>query len=634
MLRIKLLVLLIFTTASFALDDIDYRLNSILNNKNTSLDSFKTAIQLIKVKQEKLEKNTFEYLFQAKAFIDEGKFIESNGDFFLLICKYWKENNEFHLSEEYINKAITFFEENHNPFDVVIAYLSLAELKRAESKLQEALTIIGKSESLIKNDNQYLLAKAENRRAAVLFQLKYKVSKDSINLVIDQTINSSNKSLRIAKSINNYDLIINNYNILGSIVKARDNFNLALRYYDSAFVIMDKFPDSSFTLYQYPTVNWNLARTYSELGNIKKTIELGLHGLEYSKKTGIFFQDFALYELLANHYEKIGDLKTALEYQRKLYLEYYNFVIQNKSKVALDIQTKYETVEKEKEIERNQIRIRYQLLVSLVIILGILTALIILYRKNKAKKEQNRIIREKNEELAKLNETKDKFFSIIAHDLKNPLSSMINSADMLANSYDEFNDIEKIEISMDLHESSERLMKLLENLLTWSSSQRGLINVHLDEVGLNTLFSNNISLCNNLANKKSIALLDDLKEDISFRSDLNIISTILRNLTTNAIKFTPFGGIIRFHGFITDSKTNPEVIISVKDNGIGINQDKIDSLFQVGKNKSTDGTNMEKGTGLGLILCKEFIDKLGGKIWVESQPGKGSTFLFSIPYKK
>lgn len=242
-------------------------------------------------------------------------------------------------------------------------------------------------------------------------------------------------------------------------------------------------------------------------------------------------------------------------------------------------------------------------------------------------KKSKDIIHEQNQHLSELNATKDKFFSIIAHDLKNPISNFRDLTKVLVDNYTNLPDSDKMEYLAMMNKSSERLFSLLENLLEWSRSQRGLINFNPIQIDLNYIIDNNISLLSTIADKKKIELVKDLTESIDITADVNMLNTVLRNIISNAIKFTNFNGKI-----VVGAKNHDNYIeIFIEDSGVGISPENINTLFNIDSNISTLGTSNEKGTGIGLILCKEFIEKHNGKIWVESEVNKGTKFTFVIP---
>jgi signal transduction histidine kinase len=247
----------------------------------------------------------------------------------------------------------------------------------------------------------------------------------------------------------------------------------------------------------------------------------------------------------------------------------------------------------------------------------------------KERKRAEQSLKENEKQLRELNSTKDKFFSIIAHDLKSPFNSLLGFTDLFLENYDSFDDEERKLIIESLNNSSKKTYLLLENLLTWSCSQTGSIEFSPEEIQIKTLIHEVISLSQPAAENKSIGLFDKTDADIFVYADKNMLQTVFRNLITNAIKFTRKEGIV----IISANKPNKQgfVEISVSDTGIGIPDTIIDDLFLIDKNISTPGTEKEQGTGLGLILCKEFVEKQGGEISVESEIGKGSKIIFTLP---
>jgi two-component system, sensor histidine kinase and response regulator len=228
--------------------------------------------------------------------------------------------------------------------------------------------------------------------------------------------------------------------------------------------------------------------------------------------------------------------------------------------------------------------------------------------------------------LSELNATKDKFFSIIAHDLKSPFNSILGFSELLAEKVQngDYNGIEKY--AAVIQHSSGRAMELLTNLLEWARSQTGRMEFHPEFFELNILVKEVLALLENVAQQKSITVINNLPGILPVFADKKMVGTVLRNLVSNGIKFTHRGGEIR----ISSQEEDGKMIVSVSDNGVGISQEVLEKLFRIEANQTTAGTQNEKGTGLGLLLCKEFVEIHGGKIWVESEVGKGSTFRFFL----
>lgn len=231
------------------------------------------------------------------------------------------------------------------------------------------------------------------------------------------------------------------------------------------------------------------------------------------------------------------------------------------------------------------------------------------------------------EELRQLNNTKDKFFSIIAHDLRNPFITILGFTDLLLTDYKELDESEIIFYLEEMKKSAEISHNLLQNLLQWSRSQTGRIEFNPTKILLKNLVNVNLELLQPTAANKEIQIKSEVVDDIYVQADEDMLNTIIRNLITNAIKFTPKGGTIT----IAAKEVGKYAEISVEDTGVGMSEATMANLFRLDTTHSTLGTNQEAGTGLGLILCKEFVEKHDGKIWVESKLGVGSKFIFYLP---
>lgn len=232
----------------------------------------------------------------------------------------------------------------------------------------------------------------------------------------------------------------------------------------------------------------------------------------------------------------------------------------------------------------------------------------------------------KNAELQALNASKDRFFSIISHDLRNPLIGFLSFAHIL----EDVESLEKHEFqsyTKQFRDSAETLFALLENLLTWSRLNRGMIDYRPQLLDLNIIFIRTQELLTSNAEMKQITLKYSVQDSLSVYADYNMLNTVMRNLVSNAIKFTEPQGEIAMSAVHGEG----QVTVSIADTGVGVPPEKIEKLFQIDEKFQRDGTAGEKGTGLGLILCKEFIEKHGGGIWVESEVGKGTTFRFTLP---
>jgi PAS domain S-box-containing protein len=237
-------------------------------------------------------------------------------------------------------------------------------------------------------------------------------------------------------------------------------------------------------------------------------------------------------------------------------------------------------------------------------------------------------LKESEKRLSKANATKDKFFSIIAHDLRHPFSHLLGFSEMnleyIENKeYDKVKDTGKI-----IRESAEEGYILLNNLLEWSQSEQGTVDFKPARQNLSERVRKVTSLLANIASQKEVSIIQDFKPNLTFYADANMFETILRNLVSNAIKYTNHRGTIK----ISAEKQREHLNVQISDTGVGIQPQNLNKLFKLEDNFTTNGTEGERGTGLGLILCKEFVEKHGGKIGVDSKPGEGTTIWFTLPY--
>ncbi|MFN2343711.1 MAG: PAS domain S-box protein [Desulfonatronovibrio sp.] len=254
---------------------------------------------------------------------------------------------------------------------------------------------------------------------------------------------------------------------------------------------------------------------------------------------------------------------------------------------------------------------------------AILTAAMDITDRKKAEEK----IKIANEQLQQTNAEKDKLFTIIAHDLKSPLSGVFSTSEILAKEAKSLTLEEISQISAEVHKSSKNALGLLNDLMQWARMSQGGMDFSPEECGLHELASSSLYTARDVANKKDITIQSDIPADLNVMVDQAMINTVIRNVIFNAIKFSHQGGNIT----ITAQKASPFVEVCVQDEGIGMCEKVMSSVFSLDKNKRQYGTGGEKGTGLGLILCKEFVEKHGGQIWLESEPGKGTKVFFTLP---
>jgi len=456
-----------------------------------------------------------------------------------------------------------------------------------------------------------------------------------------------NKSLELNKELESIDGIAMALNNIGLIY-------LDLGEYDKAYTNLKKSTELAIEIND----------TYSLANNYNNLAKLFLHQKQYNKSQNnlnlaiklskqINVKEWLVesYDLYSQLYSELNDYKKALEYY-KLYSEMNDSIFTSESSNRItEMKIKYETdnLETENKLLKkdNEIHVlelyrqknikNYSIAFSILI----LALAILSFSQFRLKKRTNGLLKSKNDQLRdankklkvseynlkELNATKDKFFSIIAHDLKNPFQSLLGFSETLYDEIDELSKNDINEYTKLIYESSQNLFNLLGNLLQWSKSQLGSIIISPKPINIYDSIDDVLSLLGISAQKKNIKIESSIVKDTIVFADKHVVSTVLRNLISNALKFTNKGGEIK----ISSVTSNNKITISVKDNGNGISEKNLEKLFRIDQGYSTKGTENESGTGLGLILCKDLISRSNGEILVESTLGRGSNFQFTLP---
>lgn len=489
------------------------------------------------------------------------------------------------------------------------------------------------------------------------------------------------KALSLNSSIQNYEGMAVNYNGLGEIYKTNHRPDSALLNYLKAKNLSKKtdfqaialsnmagiymnYPDSIIKAVDCLRQSWAIFRQLGmyqyeaefkqgigiilfKQGKYKPAIAAFETSIELNDKYNRGFKiKTTCHNLLSKVYEKTGDYQTALKHM-KLYILYADSMAQKEKYDRLsNLEKRYETEKKENQIASLQTKQeltliqlqKNQQLKQLGLTAAVLLLLLVFFvglkyldkiKSNKILEGKNRVIEKSEKELRLLNASKNKFFSIIAHDLKNPLHTVLGYSYLLNNDYDRFTEDERRKFANDIYQSTNNIFRLLQNLLEWARSQTGRLNFTPAVIEYQRVLDNSLSVLKSLADQKNIAIKTGNDPELKLFADPLMIETVLRNLINNAIKFTPEGGLIE----VSAKEVDGQVLISVSDTGIGIAEEDTPNLFRIDSKVKRKGTNNEDGSGLGLILCHEFVNKHNGKIWVESSLGKGSEFIFSIPAK-
>ncbi|MCY1721827.1 ATP-binding protein [Prolixibacteraceae bacterium Z1-6] len=522
------------------------------------------------------------------------------------VAGFYVDLKEYSSALKYFNKALEIDLKHNESKDMAISYLDVANINIKLHRYHDALENLDKAQALMyKIQDPYY--------KAILFQRFANYYKETGEL--DKANNYVAKSQAFSDTFDYPMFKADILAIKGEILLKQKKYTKSLAVSDSA---IEKYNELNST-YSLNEIYENKAEAFSALGEHTKAYQ---------------------YLQMANKEEEKAELNEIAEYLGKFEKE--EALKEERTNLSL----KQELENQKNENALIKIRSKYYFTINLSILLGsVLILALYLYaikrKHSKSLESSNELINhqkdlieksyaelKKNESrLAKLNATKDKFFSIIAHDLKNPFNTLIGISELMI-SNPEIKHTEDFEEFMEgMLQTAKSGHDLLENLLQWSRSQIGNIQLDPRVFPLNELFASVASLFYEMAKTKEITISIQGNLTLKAYADYNMANFVVRNLINNAIKFSHKNSTIE----VSAHSEKQRAIISIKDQGIGISPDTLDKLFKIEYSVQNEGTANEKGTGLGLILCKEFVEKNGGEIWVESETGKGSTFSFSLP---
>ena len=448
------------------------------------------------------------------------------------------------------------------------------------------------------------------------------------------------KALQLSLRLQDYDGVGAAYNNLGDLYYGKGQYQEAIEYYQKSLKEYEKIDNLS-----GKGVNFvSLGRVHKAQGDYENAVLFLGKAAVIFQGTGSKYQITQIYKDIFEIYKLLKKPALALEFH-ELYTAFQDSLFNERiSKQVKEVEARYEVAAQNKKIEQLEAaqKAKNNLNLALMVIssLAVFTLILLYYlyynrqKTNRLLQEKNAKIQFQNEELLlsqknlkELIQTRDKFFSIISHDLRSPVNSLTGFLQVLIRHSEAFTKEEIVQFATKLDKSVANLKDLLENLLTWSRAQTGGIEFHPEVLDLREIAEANTELLKNSASAKLLKLQLQAEGDTRVKADKNMVLFVLRNLLANAIKFTPKNGQITIQ---VVPKTH-YVQISVSDTGIGMSEETQQKLFRIDVSHSQKGTDNEEGTGLGLILCKEFVEKNKGEIWVESQEGKGSTFHFTLP---
>lgn len=458
--------------------------------------------------------------------------------------------------------------------------------------------------------------------------------------IYDSAIFYTSKAIELSRESNFEFSLAQSYHTMGGIYIKKKDFESAETYFLVSQEICERL---NITIGQAMNLI-SLGEVYTEYKDFQKAENVLTEALAMSKKLDLSEQISTILMRFNQLYKAWGIYDKALSYHE----EYHQLKdsidkLHNQNRIS-EIQMRYESEQKELENQRLKTENKEQeytifkqkVLVFISIAFAIFAALLIIMMFSIRKRRKDRIavlqaknkkIEEQSEELAKSNKTKDKLFSIISHDLRSPFSSLMGFVSLLEEEAEKGNFENSLYYIKQLNSATANTYELIDNLLNWSRTQQDNIVIQITPVSLFKLSEGIINSMKAIIDEKGINIYNEIPENLKAKSDSHILSVIIRNLLSNAVKFTERGGNIYLNTDINERG----IVISVKDNGTGFTNELREKLLDKEGGFSTPGTENEQGSGLGMMLVNEFIEKLDGELMIESKPGLGSTFSFRIP---
>ncbi len=597
--------------------------------------------------------------------------------------------SNYDSSKQHFNNALKLYQKLNDSLGIAKAKNNLGTIDFFKGNYKEALQSYQQAIDLFKKLNNtkgiadsrnnmgiihwkqknYELAKKYYKKAAESYEkLNKKRMKgfalNNLGIILgeqnkyEQSLKYYEKATQIFEKLGFKKAIKRSYQNMGIVHKNLGNYEKAIDYYKKSLEISKELGDKEMIASNYI----NMAELFNTMANtaannkrqrnsyIQKAVENGEKASQKAKQIGAIPLINSTAKSMMKIYKNAGNSDKALS-SAETYIETQDSLFSKEKTQAI------EKLEAEYQAEKKQLRIdklekekalqKEKMLRQRYLIIGFITGFVIIavfsitvFRQSKKNKKANELLRRKNaeiekqkdalakqaEELRVANATKNKFFSIIAHDLKNPFNQLMGNSQLLLEKWDHSDKNNLKGFVEDIHTSTERGYNLLINLLEWSRAQTGRLKIEPQNLYLNDIIQQTIFLLQPNAEQKNISLKNELNEDFFAYADQNTITTAIRNLVSNAIKYTEESGMVKIYG----KSENQHITIYIEDNGIGINEKDQHKIFSIDKEFSIKGTNAESGTGLGLLVCMEFIEKNGGTINFTSKEGEGTTFSFTL----
>jgi len=550
----------------------------------------------------------------------------------------YRQLKSHHNALKYFTQALELITDESDPMGKSWVYIHLGNTHRDIGNLKEAVGNYTKALELRKKTgNQQLITQAM-RSLAVAHSENNEFAKS--HQIFDQ-------ALAIAQQQNDEKAIADLYNELGNLSLREGQLRKALAYFEDAAELYGKL----FDLERRGLCIRKIGEIHTTLGNSTEAIENLQLALSLARRTNnAKLKELTLLALYEFHSKKgqfnealnffvkhieVRDSLNAISEQEAVWQASLDLELNKKAEEIRAIEGEVEVLRAEAQLKSIQLEqqrmVKNFLVISsvfvLVIAIGSIFGYVIIRKKNSTLNIANEKLAKSEKELMRTVQTKDKLFSIIAHDLRSPFTALVGLTSVLANQSSEMKSDEVKEYGSLIHESSQKLLNLIENLLYWSRSQTGKLKLVPKEFTIHNLVAEVSSVLSLQANAKQISIENNIDPSTLVFADYETSATVIRNLISNAIKFTNANGQIA----VDAEQKGPMVEIRITDNGVGISPANLSKLFKIEQSFSTKGTGEEAGTGLGLVVCKEFAEKNKGTIDVISKEGLGTTFIIKLP---
>jgi signal transduction histidine kinase len=525
--------------------------------------------------------------------------------------------SDFHKALDYALQARDISESLGYKRGIASALVSIARVHRSLKEYEKALATYEQAMKISEQlGNKENVAWILNNIASVYWDSKQN----------QKALDVYSRSLEIMNEVGSEIGIAQVTHNIGCVYSETGEYKRALEYDKQSLALSEKVGDKGQIAYALGSIG----RDYRYL----EAYDNALYYMDKSLKMAVELERKnllqVLYEQYTHIYEAMGDFKKAFLYHKKFKEVSDEILNEDRNREIAHLEVLYEVEKKEKEfqlLKKNNLFQKWMRNFSIVVSVLVLIIALVTYNRYRTRKKTEQVLRASEQKFKKMNAAKDKLFTIIAHDLGSPLNSLVLSAAHLKKHARVLDQQDLEEFIHNIYNQTQDMTDLLANLLQWAMVQIGKIEQNPETVDIHSLTEETVEQIKYIAQKKKIRLDLHIMENTMAWADKTMMQAVIRNLLSNAVKYTRPGGEIK----ITSKEIDSSIEITVSDNGVGMDKEKAERLFKEEFHETTRGTANERGTGLGLVLCKEFVEKNGGQIRVQSKPHLGSHFSFTLP---